>query len=96
MKTLLKFIKYLNHFTNERFTPEMEAEQILKFMLLKSNTKHSIDVFTELEKQFKKEMSNRRETAYENLRLINTKFPVAPSILEMIVNDPIFEKPFKK
>ena len=49
MKKLLTIFKKLNSFTNNELTAKEEAEQILKFLLLKNSTAKSIEVFEALE-----------------------------------------------
>jgi len=50
-KLLLYFVKLVNHFTNEKLTAEQEAEAILKYMLFKSDVKHTLEVSEALNRQ---------------------------------------------
>jgi len=90
----LNLIKRVNHLTNEQFAPNEEAEIILKYLLLKSNTQQSIQVFSELEKQFRKEMQKRESEASELCKLVNGKYPKIAHVFT--AHDPAFDKPLNQ
>lgn len=94
-KILLHLVKHINSFANERLTADKEAEIILKYLLLKNDTKYSLEIFNSLESKFKQEMTKRRSNAFYECSLISDKYPFAKSITEILVNDPIFEQPIK-
>jgi len=94
-KLLLNIVKYINAFANERLTADKEAEIILRYLLLKSDTKYSLEIFEALESKFKQEMVNRRIIASAECGVISKKYPFAKSVTEILVNDPIFEQPIK-
>ena len=50
MKKLLLLCKLINKWTNNEITAKEEAEQILKFLLLKNDTQRVIEVYEELER----------------------------------------------
>lgn len=93
MKKLLVLIKYIRHFVNERPTSEQEANDILNFMLLRSSTTHTIEIFEALEIAMRTEMQKREIEFAKNCRAINSKWRKDPEIIKVI--DPIFEKPIK-
>ena len=84
MKKLLILCKFINKWTNNEITAKEEAEQILKFMLLKNDTQRVIQVYEELEKLTALEMDKR---AFEALKMIQSKWGA-----KYIVKDPIFDK----
>ena len=94
-RLLLNFVKHVNYFANERLTAKEEADIILRYLLLKSDTKYSLEVFEALETKFKQEMVNRRVIASAECSVISKKYPFAKSITEILVDDPIFEQPIK-
>ena len=84
MKKLLILCKLINNWTNNEITAKEEAEQILKFLLLKNDTQRVIQVYEELERLTALEMDKR---AFEALKLIQSKWGA-----KSIVKDPIFDK----
>jgi len=56
-KLLLYFVKLVNAFTNEKLTSKQEAQTILKYLLWKSDPKHTLDVNKELQALLKAEMN---------------------------------------
>jgi len=94
-RLLLNIVKYINAFANERLTADKEADIILRYLLLKTDTKYSLDIFEALESKFKCEMVNRRIIASAEYCEISKKYPFEKSALEILVKDPIFEQPIK-
>ena len=84
MKKLLILCKLINNWTNNEITAKEEAEQILKFMLLKNDTQRVIQVYEELERLTALEMDKR---AFEALKLIQSKWGA-----KSIVKHPDFYK----
>ena len=84
MKKLLILCKLINNWTNNEITAKEEAEQILKFMLLKNDTQRVIQVYEELERLTALEMDKR---AFEALKLIQSKWGA-----KSIVKHPDFDK----
>jgi len=64
-RILLTLLKLINSYTNHQITAKEEAGQILKYMLLKSDTKRVIEVYKALNEAIEQEMDNR---AFEALR----------------------------
>jgi DNA-binding SARP family transcriptional activator len=91
MKKLLTILKLINNWTNHQISAEEEAHQILKFLLLKNDTKRVIEVYEALEKAIESEMDNRAFEALRNARLIQGKWGV-----KSIVKDPVFDKPINE
>jgi hypothetical protein len=87
-RILLTLLKLINNYTNHQITAKEEAGQILKYMLLKSDTKSVIEVYEALEEAIESEMDNRAFEALRNARLIQGKWGV-----KSIVKDPAFDKP---
>ena len=84
MKKLLILCKFINNWTNNEITAKEEAEQILKFLLLKNDTQRVIQVYEELERLTALEMDKR---AFEALKLIQSKWGA-----KSIVKHPDFDK----
>lgn len=95
MNHLLSILKWWNHLWTANLTPEMEANQILKFLLLKNSTTHSIEVFEALEVAIKCEMRKRETEASKVKDAVNKKWGKEPNIMNMRVIDPIYEQPLK-
>lgn len=91
MKKLLTILKLVNNWTNHQISAEEEAQQVLKFLLLKNDTKRVIEVYEALEKAIESEMDNRAFEALRNARLIQGKWGV-----KSIVKDPVFDKPINE
>lgn len=91
MKKLLTILKLINNWTNHQISAEEEPHQILKFLLLKNDTKRVIEVYEALEKAIESEMDNRAFEALRNARLIQGKWGV-----KSIVKDPVFDKPINE
>ena len=87
MKKLLILCKFINKWTNNQISAKEEAEQILKFLLLKNDTFRSVAVFEELDILMSLEMQKRESEAARTCRLINSKWKT-PSI----VKHPDFDK----
>ena len=87
MKKLLILCKFINKWTNNQISAKEEAEQILKFMLLRNDTFRSVAVFEELELLMFKEMQNRESESARTCRLINGKWKSSS-----IVKRPDFDK----
>lgn len=79
MKKLLTILKLVNNWTNHQISAEEEAQQILKFLLLKNDTKRVIEVYRELKKLTSVEMRKQEVEALEKARLIQgewgSKYP---------------------
>ena len=87
MKKLLILCKFINKWTNNQISAKEEAEQILKFVLLKNDTQRVIQVYEELERLTALEMQNRESEAARTCRLINSKWKSSS-----IVKHPDFDK----
>ena len=87
MKKILILCKFINHWTNNQITAKEEAEQILKFMLLKSDTQRVIQVYEELERLTALEMDKRAFEALKTSKLIQSKWDA-----KSIVKHPDFDK----
>lgn len=88
MKKLLKMLKHLNSFTNNSLTAKEEADQILKFLVLKNSTAKSIEIFEALEIAMEFEMKKREAEASFTCRLVNSKWKYPTKKY-----DPNFDKP---
>jgi len=95
MNYLLSMLKWWNHLWTANLTPKQEAEQILKFLLIKNSTTHSIEVFEALEVAIKSEMRKRESEATKVKEAIANKWGKEPSLLNIKVIDPIFNEPIK-
>lgn len=96
MKKLLSIIKYIRHFVNSEVKPEHEANDIWEYMIKRSNPIHTIEVFKELEKRAELEMRLEEKRCAEICKAVNSKWipeTKKPSYLELLVKDPIFERP---
>jgi len=91
MKKLLKLFKFINNWTNSELTAKEEAEQILKFLLLKNSTVKSIEIWEALEIAMECEMKKRESEAAYCCRLINSKWATTQRNY-----DPNFDLPYKK
>ena len=87
MKKLLILCKFINNWTNNQISAKEEAEQILKFLLLKNDTQRVIKVYEELEILMFIEMQKRESEAARTCRLINGKWKSSS-----IVKHPDFDK----
>ena len=87
MKKLLILCKFINKWTNNEITAKEEAEQILKFMLLKNDTKRVIQVYEELERLTALEMQKQERESIEKAKLIQSKW-----VAKSIVKHPDFDK----
>ena len=87
MKKLLILCKFINHWTNNQITAKEEAEQILKFLLLKNDTQRVIQVYEELERLTALEMDKRAFEALKTSKLIQSKWGA-----KSIVKHPDFDK----
>ena len=87
MKKLLILCKFINNWTNNQISAKEEAEQILKFMLLKNDTQRVIQVYEELERLTALEMQKQEREAIEIAKLIQSKWGA-----KSIVKHPDFDK----
>ena len=87
MKRLLILCKFINNWTKNQISSKEEAEQILKFMLLKNDTQRVIQVYEELERLTALEMDKRAFEALKISKSIQSKWGA-----KSIVKDPIFDK----
>ena len=71
MRHALISLKWFNHFWNERLTPEQEAAQILKYLLLKNSTTHSIEIYLALKIAMQCEMRQREFEADKVKKAVN-------------------------
>lgn len=74
MKKLLIFCKLINNWTNNQISAKEEAEQILKFMLLKNDIYRTVEVYKEFEKLTALEMQKQEREAVEKAKLIQSKW----------------------
>ena len=87
MKKLLILCKFINNWTNNQISAKEEAEQILKFMLLKNHTQRVIQVYEELERLTALEMDKRAFEALKTSKLTQSKWGE-----KSIVKHPDFDK----
>ena len=87
MKKLLILCKFINKWTNNQITAKEEAEQILKFMLLKNDIYRTVEVYKEFEKLTALEMQKQEREAIEIAKLIQSKWGA-----KSIVKHPDFDK----
>lgn len=87
MKKLLILCKFINKWTNNQISAKEEAEQILKFMLLKNDTQRTIQIYEELERLTALEMDKRAFEALKTSNLIQSKWGA-----KSIVKHPDFDK----
>lgn len=71
MKYALSLIKWFNHLWNVHLTAEQEAEQILKYLLLKNSTAHSIEIYLALKVAMQCEMRKREFEAQGVIKAVN-------------------------
>ena len=74
MKKLLILCKFINNWTNNQISAKEEAEQILKFMLLKNDTQRTIQIYEELERLTALEMDKRAFESLKTSKLIQSKW----------------------
>ena len=91
MKKLLILCKFINKWTNNQITAKEEAEQILKFMLLKNDIYRTVEVYKEFEKLTALEMQKQEREAIEIAKLIQSKWGK-----ESIVKHPDFDLPLNQ
>ncbi len=91
MKHLMTLCKLINNWTTHQITAKEEAEQILKFMLLKNDTARTILVFEELERAIALEMDKRAFEALKTSKLIQGKWGA-----KSIVKHPDFDLPLNQ
>ena len=94
-KLILYLVKYFNDFTNHKMSPEQEAQSILNYMLLKSNTSDTAETFKALESKLHFHLRELDKYHEKQRRIINDFIPREKSIINIMVNDPIFEQPIK-
>lgn len=71
MRYALALLKWFNHLWTANLTAEQEAEQILKYLLLKNSTAHSIEIYLALKIAMQCEMRKREFEAEGTLKAIN-------------------------
>lgn len=71
MRIALTLLKWWNHLWTANLTPEQEAEQILKYLLLKRSTRHSIEIYLALKIAMQCEMRKREFQADDTKQAIN-------------------------
>lgn len=91
MKNLLRILKHLNNLTNNNLTAKEEAEQILKFLLLKNSTIKCIEIWEALENAMECEMKKRQNEANYISRAVNSKWQSFSKAY-----DPNFDKPISE
>ena len=87
MKHLMTLCKLINNWTTHQITAKEEAEQILKFMLLKNDIYRTVEVYKEFEKLTALEMQKQEREAIEKAKLIQSKWGA-----KSIVKHPDFDK----
>ena len=87
MKKLLIICKLINNLTNNQIRAKEEAEQILKFMLLKNDIYRTVEIYKQFEKLTALEMQKQEREAFEKVKLIQSKWGK-----ESIVKHPDFDK----
>lgn len=90
-RILLTALKLVNYWTNNEITAKEEAQQILKYLVLKNDTARSIEVYEELELAMELEMDKRDREALKTSKLIQSKFGRKSRVI-----DPNFELPLNK
>jgi len=75
MRYFLTFLKWWNHLWTASLTPEQEAQQILKYLLLKSSTAHSIEIYLALKIAMRCEMRKRELDAENTIKAVKNLWP---------------------
>lgn len=75
MRIALSLLKWWNHLWTVNLTPEQEAGQILKYLLLKNSTAHSIEIYKALKIAMGCEMRRRELEAEETIKAVNALWP---------------------
>jgi hypothetical protein len=70
MRIALILIKWWNHLWTANLTAEQEAEQILKYLLLKNSTAHSIEIYLALKVAMQSEMRKRELQAQATIKAV--------------------------
>jgi len=78
MRVALSILKWWNHLWTETLTPEQEAEQILKYLLLKNSTAHSIEIYLALKIAMQCEMRKREFEAQGVIKSVNAVWHKIP------------------
>ncbi len=73
-KILLYGLKYLNYFTNEQVSSDQEAESILRYLLLKSDTIHTINVNEALQRKLFIHMKEEKLKAIKTIETIDSAY----------------------
>lgn len=63
MRHLLTFIQWFNHLWDVNLTPAEEARQIVKYLVLKKSTAHSIELYLAVQVEMQCEMTKRENEA---------------------------------
>lgn len=85
-KLLLYFVKFINNFTNDKLTPEQEAESILKYLLWKSSIAHTLEVNEAIQRQLKNKMLLVKEEYSSVILKIDKAYAPEPLKLPKIVH----------
>lgn len=60
-KILLYLVKFINNFTNQKLTPDEEAESVLNYLLWKTSITHTIEVNEALQRKLKAKLFATKE-----------------------------------
>ncbi len=71
MRFFLTLLKWWNHLWTANLSAEQEAEQILKYLLLKNSTAHSIEIYLAFKIAMQCEMRKREHEAQGVIKAVN-------------------------
>lgn len=87
-KILLYFVKFVNNYTNDKLTPEQEAEAILKYLLWKSSIAHTLEVNDAIQRQLRNKMLLVKEEYSSVIIKIDKTYPQEPvKIIHKLENE---------
>lgn len=83
-KLLLFFVKFVNNFTNEKLTPQEEAQSILTYLLWKSSVAHTLEVNEQLQFQLKRKMFATKQECISVIEKIDHAYPSESKIIHQL------------
>jgi hypothetical protein len=96
LSLVTKLIRIFNGFFNEDYTPQDEANALLRIVNLEKDTKYRLETVSAFNALFKAQMRKEKQQKLNEIDLIDQHIPKRVVVSDCVVKDPIFLSPIGK
>ncbi len=90
LSLVTKLIRIFNGFFNEDYTPQDEANALLRIVNLESDTKYRLETVEAFNAKFKAQIIKERQQHLNEIATIDKHLPKRVEVSDLIVKNPVF------